>query len=154
LEKGNIMTEFETLAVHLEVVRHTDKAVALDNPAFAEAAEAYAFGGVNELAKRVSSAAREAYMAGHKYIWLPRSQVTLTENGKVSHIAGWLAKKSEITTVESLEKSQKAFIDGCAKHDALIEKARAMGVKGITQRTRSSTILAKISEFEKAKNEA
>jgi hypothetical protein len=96
-------------------------------------------------------------------IWLPKSQIN--ENGEISEwianakreeigqkIAGWQyvvdvnvtfidAEGKEIKVTENPIKSSAKFEEGCKRHDALVEKAKAAGIKGVRKTLKSATLI-------------
>lgn len=103
--------------------------------------------------------------SGAMNIWLPKSQIN--ENGEISEwianakreelgqkVAGWYyvvnvdvtfidAEGNEIKVAENPVKSAKsaAFEEGCKRHDALVEKAKAAGIKGVRKTLKSATLM-------------
>lgn len=78
-------------------------------------------------------------------VWLPKSQIKI-ENGVVVEIAGWLAKKHNILTHEERARLEKLEREMTTKYEAVIERAKAAGIKGVRKGMRYTTILAKAAE--------
>jgi hypothetical protein len=132
---------FESLTTPIEIVRETDKAYAVNNPAYAEARELFDWGGAFEIMRRGSQEAREAWQNNAAYVWLPKSQVQ-AEGNVIVAVAGWLAKKNGYETAQQ-EQAQQARFD---RYDLFVKQAKAAGVAGIRSRMKVASILAKAAE--------
>lgn len=80
-----------------------------------------------------------------KSIWLPKSQIKI-ENGFVVEIPDWLAKKHGIETSESKAREEKRQQERQSRYEAVINRAKAAGIKGIRKGMRFSTILEKAQQ--------
>ncbi len=132
---------FEQLTTRIEVLKETDKAYGVVNPAYEEAKELYNWGGAFEIMKRGSQEARDAWNNRQSLIWLPKSQVE-AEGGVIVAVAGWLAKKNGYTTVQQEQEQQSRF----DRYDAFVQQAKAAGVQGVRSRMKVASILAKAAE--------
>ena len=82
-----------------------------------------------------------------KDVWLPKSQIKV-EGELVVEIADWLCKKNDIAgrDPEAEAKAEAKEAEMTARYEAVIEKAKALGIKGIRKGMRYATIIAKAQE--------
>lgn len=117
----------------MKILRETSKAVLVDNPAF----ENYWDDDERIMAR----------MRGESpQIWLPKSAIS-THEDQVVGMAGWLARKNGIKTVEGEEANKKAREESKARYAKTLEQAKNLGVKGVREGMRLETINSKIREF-------
>lgn len=91
-----------------------------------------------------------------KYIFLPKSQVTIEGEGanrKIVAMADWLAKEKGLTTENNAKKEQEreateASLQESAnkRYEELIQHAKNAGIKGVRSGMRTRTILEKLQE--------
>lgn len=117
----------------LKIVRETEKAVLVDNPAFSR------YWDNDEIAMAKARGEKQQ-------IWLPKSQISIHE-GQVVGMPGWLASRSGFQTVEAEEANKKAFEAGKAKYEQALQEAKQLGIPGIREGMRLETIRDKIREF-------
>lgn len=72
--------------------------------------------------------------------WLPKSQVSLDDKGNLIGVAPWLAKKYGVVTNEAGERQQKWENEQHQKYEKTIERAKALGIKGVRKGMKYSTI--------------
>lgn len=101
-----------------------------------------------EKAVLASAELNTAYFDGNDFwyekdVWFPKSQVKI-EGDKVVEVADWFAKKNDIAGRNL--KAEAAQSEREAKYLAVIEKAKALGIKGIRKGMRYATIIAKAQE--------
>lgn len=118
------MRNFETIADYcfknnyLTVVRETEKAVLVNVP------------GEYDHVRETCS----------EQVWLPKSRIEISEEGKVVKMADWLAKKNGIPTEEAekvAEGRREAALD---RYADLVAKAKAAGLP-VRNRMKTATIL-------------
>ena len=90
------------------------------------------------------------------YIWVPKSQVTVSGEGvarKIESMSGWFAQKSGLDTHESIERERQrveteSAIEGAAskRYNDLVDHAKANGLSSVRKGMRTSTILDKMKE--------
>lgn len=139
------MNNFETLIMGRAIERETEKAFGVVNPAYAEAYNLHQIGGTAEVMLRGSYEARQAWKENLKLIWLPKAHCESC-GIQVVKIAGWLAKKTGMATVEATEASKARFQAGSDRYTALLEQAKAAGVKGVRVGMKMATIKARMIE--------
>lgn len=71
-------------------------------------------------------------------VWLPKSQIQLND-GMVTSIAGWLAKKHGIETNESRARTDERK----NRYEEVIKRAKEAGIKGVRKGMRYASILEK-----------
>lgn len=91
-----------------------------------------------------------------KYIFLPKSQVTIEGEGanrKIVAMSDWLAKEKGLSTENNAKKEQEreateASLQESAnkRYEGLIEHAKNAGIKGVRSGMRTATILEKMRE--------
>lgn len=123
---------------HQEIVRETEKAVAVKNRAYEEARETARYD-----VKELSSSQIHTLQEGGSYTWLPKSQIS-THEGKVTGAAPWLAKKHGLGTKEGEAAREQAFSAGKERYSKLLAQAKAAGVPGVRERMKTSTIKEKM----------
>lgn len=80
-----------------------------------------------------------------KNVWLPKSHITIGASGEVVvEIADWLVKKNDIS--RKFNEFKTNTDEKLNQYFEKVEKAKAMGVKGIRKGMRWVTILAKAQE--------
>jgi len=122
------MKNLETISHPIEIVRETEKAVAILQQTFEQ-----------ELMSR------KLLRDFGTLVWLPKSQIEIVE-GEVVAMADWLAKKNGFTTkkeIEAAESRRQAALD---KYTEFVEFAKSVGVTGIRNRMKVATILNKAKE--------
>ena len=130
------------------VIKETDKAYGIANPSYDPQPSGY-YGR--------HRAAKGEVFNNDKYIWLPKSQVTIRsgENGKkeIASLPGWLAERNALNTVEGMEKRRLQAIEDQKhqdkkndRYEQLITHAKQAGIKGVRSRMRVSSIMDQYKE--------
>ena len=139
-----------TLKQPLKIERETEKAYGVANPHYQEALRVLGHGGSASeryvaLHTEASREAREAYENRKSLLWVPKS-VAGAQEGQIHSLSDWFARKEGYSTRESEERREKAFSVGKDRYAALLEKAKAAGVKGVRVGMRTTTIKQKMRE--------
>ena len=134
-----------TLSKPLPIMRETDKAYGVSNPAYEEAQALHEYGGDMEVMRRGSPAARTAWREKKSLIWVPKSQATAS-GGEITSMSEWFAHREGFSTNEATERRDRAFEDGKARYAALIQEAKAAGVKGVRVGMKAATIKQKLRD--------
>lgn len=132
-----------TLPKPVAIMRETDKAYGVSNPAYEEAKALHEYGGDMEVMRRGSPAARSAWRERKSLIWVPKSQATAA-GGEITSMSEWFANREGFSTNEAHERRDRAYEDGKARYAALIEQAKAAGVKGVRVGMKAATIRQKL----------
>ncbi len=132
-----------TLSKPLPIMRETDKAYGVSNPAYEEAQALHEYGGDMEVMRRGSPAARTAWREKKSLIWVPKSQATAS-GGEITGMSEWFAHREGFSTNEATERRDRAFEDGKARYAALIKQAKEAGVKGVREGMKAETIRQKL----------
>lgn len=77
--------------------------------------------------------------------WLPKSQIKI-EDDKVVWIADWIAREKDIAGCGNTYYTPEEDADREAKYLSVIERAKAIGIKGVRKGMRYATIIAKAKE--------
>ena len=77
--------------------------------------------------------------------WLPKSQIKI-EDEKVVWIADWLVREKDIADWGNIVYTAEERAEHRVKYLADIERAKAVGIKGIRKGMRYATIIAKAKE--------
>ena len=146
-----------TLKQPLKIERETEKAYGVANPHYQEALRVLGHGGSASeryvaLHTEASREAREAYENRKSLLWVPKS-VAGAQEGQIHSLSDWFARKEGYSTRESEERREKAFSVGKDRYAALLEKAKAAGVKGVRTGMKAETIRQKLGS-QMAGNEA
>ena len=132
-----------TLSKPVPIMRETDKAYGVSNPAYEEAQALHEYGGDMEVMRRGSPAARTAWREKKSLIWVPKSQATAS-GGEITGMSEWFAHREGFSTNEATQRRERAFEDGKARYAALIQEAKAAGVKGVREGMKATTIRQKL----------
>ncbi len=130
-----------TLTMPHEIVRETEKAVAIKNHALQDARDTAHYD-VKELSSSQVQMLRDNAGQG-TLTWLPKSQIH-TRDGKVVSMQRWLADKHKLGTIEGIAARDKAFAAGSQRYNDLLAQAKAAGVKGVRVGMRTTTIKEKM----------
>lgn len=139
-----------TLKQPLKIERETEKAYGVANPHYQEALRVLGHGGSSSeryvaLHTEASREAREAYENRKSLLWVPKS-VAGAHEGQIRSLSDWFARKEGYSTREGEERRERAFSAGKDRYAALLEKAKAAGVKGVRVGMRTATIKQKMRE--------
>lgn len=134
-----------TLPKPVAIMRETDKAYGVSNPAYEEAKALHEYGGDMEVMRRGSPAARTAWREKKSLIWVPKSQATAS-GGEIISMSEWFANREGFSTNEASERRDRAYEDGKARYAALIEQAKAAGVRGVRVGMKAETIRQKLRD--------
>ena len=134
-----------TLPKPVAIMRETDKAYGVSNPAYEEAQALHEYGGDMEVMRRGRPAARTAWRERKSLIWVPKSQATAA-GGEITSMSEWFANREGFSTNEAHERRDRAYEDGKARYAALIEQAKAAGVKGVRVGMKAATIKQKLRD--------
>lgn len=132
-----------TLPKPVAIMRETDKAYGVSNPAYEEAKALHEYGGDMEVMRRGSPAARTAWRERKSLIWVPKSQATAA-GGEITGMSEWFAHREGFSTNEATQRRDRAFEDGKARYAALIKQAKEAGVKGVREGMKAATIRQKL----------
>lgn len=105
----------------IKIVKETEKAVAIVNPAYEEARETAQYD-----LKELTSNQIEILRNESGLIWLPKSQIKI-ENGFVVSMPAWLAKKHDLFMSTEVEINGRKFIK-----EILIYRPQILAELGVT----------------------
>ena len=105
----------------IEIIKQTEKAVAIENEEFTEAREVARYD-LKELTREQTELLRN----GASLIWLPKSQIKI-ENGFVVSMPDWLARKHHLSMFTEVEINGRKF----AK-EILVKNSQMLAELGVT----------------------
>lgn len=117
-----------------EIVRETEKAVAIKNKLFEEARETFRYD-----VKELDSRQIKELSCGWPLIWLPKSKIKI-ENNFIIDIEDWLAKEKGLLTDRIIKAAQERFRNGVERYEKILNFAKNNGLK-VRNKMKLKTIL-------------